>query len=153
MSIMDEIFGVTSEAEGAPPAGIVPFGGEAGGVLALIHGGGNLPEVPKPFAQPILLLQDTRVAGTTHVADIDELVEGLAEGDRLGLQRDSANPYDSFAIRVLDPRGRRLGFVPADRNEVPARLMDGGKRLYATVTRVELLGSWWKIGMAVYLDD
>jgi len=128
--------------------------GNAGGLLAVMHGGDSgVLDVPKPFAQPICLVDDTRVAGTTHVEGIDELVRGLQEGDRLGLERDPSNKHDRWCIRVLDGQGRRLGFVPADVNQIPARLMDGGKRLFAKVTEVELRGGWRRIGMEVWLDD
>lgn len=126
----------------------------AGAIIAAMHGdGGSALDVPKPFSQPICLVPTTRVAGTTHVEGIQELAEGLAEGDRLRLERDVGNRYDRWAIKVFDVRGNRLGFVSADVNEIPARLMDGGKRLFAQVTGIELVGSWWKIGMGVWLDD
>ena len=152
MSSWEEILNATSGPAEGTPGGIVPVGGTAGSVLAVLHGGAGLPDVPKPFANPILLVE-TRVAGTKHVEDIYELAEQLEEGSRLQLLRDASNHYDHFAIRVLNERGQRLGFVPADRNEVLARLMDGGKHLYAEGTGVELVGDWWKIEMAVYLDD
>jgi len=43
--------------------------------------------------------------------------------------------------------------VPVDVNEIPARLMDGGKRLYGEVTEVRLVGGWWRIAMGVWMDD
>ena len=126
----------------------------AGAIIAAMHQGGNgIPEVPKPFSQPICLVPSTRVAGTSHLRDIDELVQGLHEGDRLRLERDPKNPYDHWCIKVFDEQGRRLGFVAADINEIPARLMDGGKRLFAQVTDVDLINGWWKVGMGVWLDD
>lgn len=127
---------------------------DAGAIIASMHGGGGAGlEVPKPFSQPICLVPKTRVAGTTHVTGIAELAGRLSEGDRLRLERDSGNGRDRWAIRVFDGLGNRLGFVSTDINEIPARLMDGGKRLYAEVTGVERRGSWWKIGMGVWLDD
>ena len=126
----------------------------AGAIIAAMHGGGAAGlEVPKPFSQPICLVPQTRVAGTMHVTGIDELAGKLSEGDRLRLERDPGNTRDRWAIRVFDGEGNRLGFVPADINEILARLMDGGKRLYAEVADVELRGSWWRIGMGVWLDD
>lgn len=147
---------INATAAVAAPAGdIAPVTAtSAGALIVAMHGGGaGLPEVPKPFAQPIYLVPDARVAGTTHVADIAKLAEHLSEGDRLRFERDKANRYDKWAIRVLDGSGNRLGFVPADINQIPARLMDGGKCLFGQVTGIELCGSWWKIGMGVWLDD
>lgn len=137
------------------PGGLsVVTASSAGALIAAMHGGGGaMPDVPKPFSQAICLVPDARVAGTTHVEGIDALAQRLSEGDRLRLERDARNRYDTWAIRVLDGEGNRLGFVPADINEIPARLMDGGKRLYGTVTDVDLVGGWWRIGMEVWLDD
>lgn len=126
----------------------------AGTLMAALHQGeGGVLDVPKPFSQPICLVPNTRVAGTSRIAGIEELAKQLAEGDRLRLERDASNRYDDWCIRVLDGRGNRLGFVSADINEIPARLMDGGKQLFARVTEVLLVGSWWRIGMEVWLDD
>ena len=130
------------------------------GALALVlptalgvggQGGAGLG-VPVPFANRIVLLEDAYVAGTTHVHDIDRIAAALEAGQELALERDTANMHDAWAIRVL-AGDQKIGYVPADRNEVLARLMDGGKRLSATVTELEVLGSWHKIHMEVYLDD
>lgn len=135
------------------------LGGGAGTVLASLHGGtgGGLdvpkPLVPKPLSQPILIIPEVRVAGTTHVEGIDTLVEGLHEGNHLSFRRQTDNPYDRWAIHVLDGQDHHIGWFPADCNEIPARLMDGGKELYGQVVSLGLAGSWYKIGMAVYLDD
>jgi len=145
------IKGYDAHSQGAYLAEIAPT--SAGMLLAAMHEGKGALGVPKPFSQPICLAPATRVAGTTHVDNIDEFAQSLAEGDRLRLERDPHNRYDRWAIRVVDAHNRRLGFVPADINEVPARLMDGGKRIYAEVTEVELVGGWCRIGMGVWLDD
>ncbi len=135
-------------------AGLSTISTSAGALIAAMHHGqGSALEVPTPFSQPICLIPDTRVAGTTHVANIDELASRLEEGDQLRLERDVDNPHGHWSIRVLDGQGNRLGFVPADVNEIPARLMDGGKRLFGQVTDIERRGSWWRIGMGVWLDD
>ena len=143
--------GATQEGAGGS---LSVLGGSAGAVLSILQGGGGgAPVVPKPLSQPILIMPEVRVAGTSHVDDIDEIAEALHEGDRLSFRRQADNPYDEWAIRVLDGDGREMGWFPADKNEVPARLMDGGKELFGKVVSMELAGSWHKIGMAVYLDD
>lgn len=141
-------------AQGAA-GGLVPIQpGGAGAIIQAMHGGGQGGiEIPKPFSQPICLVPDTRIAGTTHVADIEELASKIMEGERLRLVRDKDNKYDEWCIKVCTKEGKRLGFVPADINEIPARLMDGGKALFGEVTHIEKVGSWWKIGMGVWLDD
>lgn len=110
-------------------------------------------EIPKPFSQPICLVPNTRIAGATHVDDIDEQAPMLSVGERLALVRETGSRYDEWCIRVDTLAGGRLGFVPADINEIPARLMDGGKALYAEVNKVEKVGGWLKMGMGVWLDD
>ncbi|MDO4536823.1 MAG: HIRAN domain-containing protein [Coriobacteriales bacterium] len=134
--------------------GLSTISTSAGALIAAMHGTGNgALAVPKPYCDPICLVPDTRVAGTTHVDKIDELASGLSTGDKLRLERDALNHHNQWAIRVLDASNNRIGFVPADVNEIPARLMDGGKRLFGQITSIEQRGSWWRIGMGVWLDD
>ncbi|MDR1185462.1 MAG: HIRAN domain-containing protein [Coriobacteriales bacterium] len=109
-------------------------------------------QMTKPFEQAIYLI-DVHIAGTTHIEEIDELVLGLAVGDKLRFQRDKDNPFDQLAIKVMDNDGNRLGFIPCDNNEILARLMDGGKLLYGEIAKMELLDRWHKITMQVFLDD
>ena len=118
---------------------------------AAIEGAPGL-SIPMPFSNRIVLLEDAHIAGTTHVKDIGKIAEQMKEGQELVLERDTNNTQDAWAIRVLF-NGKKVGFVPADRNEMLARLMDGGKKVGATVTDKELLGSWHKIHIEVYLDD
>ena len=146
--------GAARQNAGDEELGIASIAPSAAGAIiaAMQHEAGAL-DVPKPFAQPICLVPQTRVAGTTHVQGIAELAGSLAQGDRLTLRRDAQNRYDRWAIGVFDAGGHRLGFVPTDVNEIPARLMDGGKCLFAKVADVGRNGSWWRIGMELWLDD
>ena len=128
----------TNGANVSTQQGIAPVTtSTAGAIIAAMHG----------------LVPSTRVAGTTHVKGIRDLANHLAEGDRLRLQHDAHNHYDQWAIKVFDASNNRLGFVSADVNEIPARLMDGGKSLFAKVVGVELVDSWVKIEIGVWLDD
>lgn len=104
-------------------------------------------EIHKPFSQPICLVPDTRIAGTTHVDDIDELAPRLSVGERLALVREKDN-RTSGALGLTRRPADAWAF-PAVINEIPARLMDGRKALYAEVNKVEKIGGWWKIGMGV----
>lgn len=125
----------------------------AGALLAAMSGASGGIVVPPPFSEPILIIEGAHVAGTTQVAGIREIAESLSVGDRLRLERDPANRYDSWCIRVIDGKGRRLGYLPTDVNEIPARMMDGGKCLHALVASIEQRDGWTRIGMDVYLDD
>lgn len=125
-----------------------------GSMLQVIAHAGELGiDVPVAFSEPICLVDDATVAGTTHVRDIDDIACGLSEGDRLAFVRDPDNPYDPNAIEVHAPDGARVGFVPCDLNPIPARLMDAGKLLYGEVTDVELRHAWWRIQMRVLMED
>ena len=131
---------------------LVPVGSTAGQVLAAIHGVGAI-DVPAPLSAPILLLEHARVAGTAHARDIAAIVEELAPGDRLRFTREPSNLHDRWAIQVSDAHGRKMGYVPADCNQMLARLMDGGKQLYGVFTEAALKGEWHRVTMEVYLDD
>ena len=124
----------------------------AGGVIAAANAAGTPLSVPMPFQSKIVLIEDTRVAGTTHVHNIDAIVARLEVGMDLRLEREPGNLADCWAIRVF-AADDRVGFVPADCNEVLARLMDGGKALSARLTGMEKLGTWNKLHMEVSLDD
>jgi hypothetical protein len=58
-----------------------------------------------------------------------------------------------MAIRVLSSRRRKLGYVPADSNEVLARLMDAGKRLTAALVSKEWDGGWLHLEMEIALEE
>lgn len=101
----------------------------------------------------ICLYSDTAVAGTRHVAGIRELAFDLAPGSRLTFERDADNPYDPWAVRVLDQHRNRLGYVSCECNEVVARLIDGGKRVFGQIEGVSQIDCWTRVQMGVYLDD
>ena len=71
---------------------------------------------------------------------------------RLNPVREPDNQADEWAIRV-EHDGKKIGYVPADKNEVLARLMDGGKALGGELVSRELRGTWWNVHMEVYLID
>ena len=121
------------------------------GLVAANANGAGL-SVPAPFQNSIVLLEDVRVAGTTHVHGIDAIVESLEIGASLHFEREPDNLSDHWAIKVYAGESR-LGYVPADCNEVLARLMDGGKALSGKLTDKEKVGSWNKLRMEVSLND
>lgn len=123
-----------------------------GGIITAADAAGKPLSVPVPFQNKIVLVEDTRVAGTSHIRNIDAIVDKLEVEMELSLKREPDNYADSWAIRVFAGEDR-IGFVPADCNEVLARLMDGGKALSAKLTGKEKLGSWNKLHMEVSLDD
>ena len=106
-----------------------------------------------PFSQPVLLVERTRIAGMVNDPDKDDLRARLEIGERLKLLREPSNREDPWSIRVLSADDQLLGYIAADVNEVLARLMDAGKRLYAIVTCIDVVYSWHKVWVGVYLDD
>ena len=109
--------------------------------------------IAPPFASKIKIIEGIRIAGTTHVNNIEAIAAGLEPGTELRLVHDIDNQFDRWAVKVLTKSETRIGFLPADVNEIPARLLDGGKRVFAQVVAVEHKGSWCKIEIEVYLDD
>lgn len=112
---------------------------QAGGVLAA------------PFAKEIFLI-DTHVAGTSHIP-VKEIEPTLANGDSLVLRREPDNLHDEFAILILTESGAKLGYVPRDRNEILARLMDAGKLLFSRIESKQWHGDWLNVSARVFLRD
>lgn len=108
------------------------------------------PAPPKPAPPPRVVLLEVFVAGF-RFHDGQELEASLAPGDVLELVRDSGNAHDASAIRVLW-RGRMLGHLPREVNEAPARLLDHGRRLEASIVALELAAKpWRRVRVAVEL--
>ena len=107
-----------------------------------------------PFVQEIFLF-DCEIAGTGFVKDIEEKAKSLTAGAIVSLVREADNKYDPLAIRIDNADGGKLGYVPRKKNEVPARLMDGGKMLYGKVEEIEFSesGSWVTITLKIYMKD
>lgn len=120
--------------------------------LALLHthlqAGGTLVA---PFAKEIFLVE-THVAGTTHVP-IRELEPALFQDTTLVLRREPGNAFDPLAILILTEQGAKLGYVPRERNEVLARLMDAGKFLFARMEAKGWRGEWLRVSIRVFLKD
>ena len=104
----------------------------------------------KPLVNEIHLF-DTHIAGTMYLEDKSPL-DDVAEGDKMSLRREE-NKFDEKAILVLDQNNRKLGYIPEKDNLVFSRLMDAGKLLIGKVIDVEMLGSFKKIRMGIYLVD
>lgn len=108
--------------------------------------------LPKPYSRDIYLF-DTYVAGTTFVPNMRELEPGLSVGDHLSFAREPDNPYDEQAIRIQTEEGEKLGYVPRDDNVIFARLMDAGKRLYASILEKEWRNGWLRIAIRIFLNE
>lgn len=107
----------------------------------------------KPFSTAVKLIENTRVARTAHVKNIEMLAKSLNEGDKLMLIHEIGNLSDNWAVRIETQNKEKLGYLPCDCDEIIARMLDGGKDVYAEVSSSQVLGPWIKIDIEVYLDD
>ena len=123
--------------------------GEQGALVTALDQQG-LGRILQPLIREIHLF-DSYVAGTSHLED-STVLEQIAEGDKLTLRRED-NKFDSNAILLLAPDGRKLGYVPEKDNLIFARLMDAGKLLGARIKSIEHRGSFCLIGIGIYLQD
>lgn len=121
------------------PKSLAVLGGASGAGLSL------------PFAREIFLME-CRVAGTSHL-DLQDLEAELEPGNRLECRREPENPHDPLAVLLQDAQGRKLGYVPRERNEVLARLLDAGKVVFGRLEAKKWVGSWLKLEIRVFLQD
>lgn len=104
-----------------------------------------------PFARDIMLAS-MHVAGTAYY-DAEGVAHRLRAGQRFALRREPGNVHDGLAVEVLEPEGHKLGYLPRSCNEIPARLMDAGKRLFLRLESVEKRDAWLKIEVTLYMED
>ncbi len=110
----------------------------------------SISDIIKPLVNEIHLF-DTFIAGTTHLED-ESILDEVKEGDKVNLRREE-NKYDDKAILIQDQHGRKLGYIPEKDNLIFSRLMDAGKLLIGKVSDIQLLGSFRKIRIGIYLVD
>ena len=109
-------------------------------------------ELPVPFAQSIFL-GECRLDGTTEIDDILIKTQALVEGTALQLRREKAGVSSPHAIAVLTAAGDRIGWLPKKCGCIPARLMDGGKRLTAKLVSKTLEDHLLKLRVGIYFED
>lgn len=81
-----------------------------------------------------VVIYDNYIRGMKHYRNNFDL-ELLKEGLPVVLERESENPYDVFAVKVMI-NGRKVGYLPAYENVVLANLMDKGVRLTAVISNI-----------------
>jgi len=121
----------------------------SGGLIQLLYKQGGSLSLP---SEEILSLECV-VAGTTYIKNLSKIEKKLEKGQTLDLKREPDNKYDKFAVAIYNVQGERLGYIPRDKNETLARLMDAGKWFYAKVQEKEWEGSWLKIDLEIYLKE
>ena len=75
----------------------------------------------------------TLVGVTFRPAGTMAIVKSLAIGDRLYLEPEPDNAYDSNAIKVLDEAGNHLGYLSRESNAETAEWLAEGGEAYAEV--------------------
>ena len=104
-----------------------------------------------PFEQDIMLAR-MHVAGTDYY-EAEAAAGKMSRGQRFALRREPQNVHDEFAIEILTPEGHKLGYIPRRCNEIPARLMDAGKRLFVQMESLAKRGEWLEIRISLYMED
>ena len=82
------------------------------------------------------------VAGLQYY-DGPRCIQTIRPGDRLDLVREPDNPYDEKAIVIHAPNDGKLGYLPRYLNEIPAALLDYGKKLHAFVNHADPATPHW----------
>jgi hypothetical protein len=117
------------------------------GLLAALGSGAiSINVMPKE-----ILVLECIVAGTSF-RKLDEVEAALQSEVKLDVKRDAKNKFDEWAISLLFGK-TIVGYIPRDKNEVIARLMDAGKQFFAVITAKDWEGNWLKLDVKVYLKD
>jgi hypothetical protein len=120
-------------------------------LLGLMQSSFSDSGMPIPFLQEIFLLE-THIAGTTYLK-LKKIEPKLNITDLLVMKREVDNKYDALAIILLTSKGEKLGYIPKDKNEVLARLMDAGKLIFGKIEDKQWKGQWLKLSIKVYMRD
>ena len=102
------------------------------------------------FSREILVLEC--LAAGTSFRKLDKVQDDLKATVQLEMKREGKNEFDQFAI-ALWFQDTKVGYIPKEKNEVLARLMDAGKQFYATISANEMEGNWLKLEIKVILKD
>ncbi len=120
-------------------------------IISLIQNSYNEKGQIKPFVQELFLL-DCHIAGTTYV-DITSIEPSITIGDNLILQREPDNKHDPLATLIFTIKGEKLGYIPRDKNEVIARLLDGGKIIFGKLENKKWVNDWLKVNIRIFMSD
>src|SRR5690349_6648634 len=92
------------------------------GMMAAMSKGGLNLDV---FRREITVLE-CLISGTSF-CDLNEIGPRLEAGCALGAKREPKNEFDPFAVSLWAGK-MKVGYIPREKNEVIARLMDAGKQ-------------------------
>ena len=118
----------------------------SGLLSALSSGAISIDVMPKE-----ILVLECLVAGTSF-RKLDKIEPAIKSEVKLGLKREPGNEHDLFAVALWFDE-TKIGYIPRDKNEVIARLLDAGKSFFAVLSAKEWEGNWLRLDIKVYLKD
>ncbi len=117
------------------------------GLLKLLHENGTTLDV---FRREMLALS-CLVAGTSF-RNLQELEPKMTENCVFDLKREATNKFDKKAVAIFFQE-QNIGYIPKEKNEVIANLMDAGKKFSAKLISKNWEGTWLKLDIEIYLND
>lgn len=128
---------------------LIKTGNKSIGILNSFSNG----SLPMPFESEIFLLK-VKIAGLSYY-EVSQIKNQLKNEDRLILKREPNNKYDKLAIEVYYNKNIKLGYVPRNKNEVIARLMDAGKIIYGIINSFNLneYNDYLEIDMDIFMKE
>lgn len=117
------------------------------GLLKLLHENNTSLDV---FRRDMLALS-CLVAGSSY-QNLKEIEPELVRQTVFEMKREAANQFDKKAIAIYYDKNK-IGYIPKEKNEVIANLMDAGKKFSARLISKKWEGNWLQIIVEVYLND
>ena len=118
---------------------------------ALMYSSFDKEGIPLPFTKEIFLIE-CHVAGTSH-HNIKDIEPEIKPDDFLIFKREPENPHDKFAIAIYTESENKLGYIPKEKNEILARLMDSGKLIFGKIVSKKWINNWLKIEMKIFMRE
>jgi hypothetical protein len=119
---------------------------DSGLLAALSSGAISIDIMPKE-----ILALECIVAGTSF-RDLSKVEQELKAEVKIDVVREQGNRYDEFAVALMYEKNK-IGYLPRNKNETIARLLDSGKQFYAVLEAKEWEGNWLRLEIKVYLKD
>lgn len=116
-------------------------------LLKLLHENNTTLDV---FRREMLALS-CLVAGTSFL-NLKEIEPQMIVSTIFELKREQDNKFDKKAV-AIHFNNNKIGYIPKEKNDVIANLMDAGKQFSAKLISKDWEGNWLKINVEIYLND
>lgn len=116
-------------------------------LLKLLHENNTTLDV---FRREMLALS-CLVAGTSFL-NLKEIEPQMIVSTIFELKREQDNKFDKKAV-AIHFNNSKIGYIPKEKNDVIANLMDAGKQFSAKLISKDWEGNWLKINVEIYLND